>query len=142
MRRLAHYLKLSISEIEEKLPGALSLNKAHESSYFGKEWTLRTKNMVETGVKHDTYVLPSFKFWGYDPYEYKLTNDCESLEWIKQMRAAKGPLPGDDDPKLKLNENSEAHGEGVSNEKQTLNDDEDSEEEEEYSEFNSTRLRV
>src|SRR5262249_48824271 len=99
-RRLAHYLNLSPEELEVKVPASIKANQGHEGSYFGNEWNKNMKNMVETGVKHDSYVLPQFDFWGYQPDEYKLTKDCESLEWMKLMREREGPLPGDDDPKL------------------------------------------
>ena len=95
-RRLAHYLNIPLEELNRRIPDAIKANQGHESSYLGHKWSQELKNQVESAMINNKHTLKDFAFWGYKPDNYALSLECESLPWLSQMRAKKGPLPGDD----------------------------------------------
>jgi hypothetical protein len=94
-RRLAHYLGLTPKEVNERIVKTIAANRGHESSYLGHKWSHDLKVQVENAMAHNEHVKNDFSFWGYMTNDYKLSADCESLDWLKLMRQKKGPLPGD-----------------------------------------------
>ena len=95
--RLAAFIGLSPAEAAARVPKAIEANRGHESSYLGNKWNDKIKSKVERVVSHSSRARPQFSFWGYEPEKYAFSVPCEEMPWLKQMRAKKGPLPGDKD---------------------------------------------
>lgn len=99
-RRFAHYLNITEDHMDQLISKAMASGKGHEGSYLGRKWDKNTQHVVIHAAKHDEKAQTELQFWGYGNDSYGLKQDCEELEWLKLMREAKGPLPGDDDGEL------------------------------------------
>jgi hypothetical protein len=96
-KRLAAFIGIQPQDMETRVEKSIEANKGHMSSYLGNKWTDDVKATVENRVEHNSRAKNQFDFWGYHGDSYSFTKECEELEWMKLMRAKKGPLPGDVD---------------------------------------------
>jgi hypothetical protein len=94
-KRLARYLNMQPSIINDRVDKAAKANQGHEGSYLGKKWSHELKTEVEAAMMNNPRAKAEFEFWGYKADDYVLATDCESLQWMERLRQKKGPLPGD-----------------------------------------------